>query len=67
MLRTRTFQSLKNELIRQNSPTRRFLASKPDFYDLTSDTATEVTDDMFDIMRSASRKDDVFGVCIVYD
>ncbi|KAI9248846.1 pyridoxal phosphate-dependent transferase [Phascolomyces articulosus] len=35
--------------------------SKLGFYDMTSDTATEVTDDMFDIMRSASRKDDVFG------
>ncbi|KAI9479568.1 pyridoxal phosphate-dependent transferase [Zychaea mexicana] len=29
---------------------------------MTSDTATEVTDDMFDIMKSASRKDDVFGI-----
>lgn len=31
-------------------------------YDMTSDTATEVTDDMFDIMKRASRKDDVFSV-----
>ncbi|KAI7876911.1 hypothetical protein K492DRAFT_239493 [Lichtheimia hyalospora FSU 10163] len=34
---------------------------RPDVYDMTSDTATEVTDDMFDIMKRASRKDDVFG------
>ncbi|KAI8645064.1 pyridoxal phosphate-dependent transferase [Parasitella parasitica] len=31
------------------------------FYDITSDTATEPTDDMFDIMKTASRGDDVFG------
>lgn len=37
-------------------------SSKPAVYDMTSDTATEVTDDMFDIMKRASRKDDVFGV-----
>ncbi|CDH55312.1 threonine aldolase [Lichtheimia corymbifera JMRC:FSU:9682] len=36
-------------------------SSKPAVYDMTSDTATEVTDDMFDIMKRASRKDDVFG------
>lgn len=35
---------------------------QPKIYDLQSDTATEPTDDMFDIMRSASRSDDVFGV-----
>ncbi|KAG2226777.1 hypothetical protein INT45_005742 [Circinella minor] len=61
MLRTTTSQRFKNGLIPRNISSRRFLASRPDFYDLTSDTATEVTDDMFDIMRSASRKDDVFG------
>ena len=33
------------------------------FFDITSDTATEPTDDMFDIMKTASRGDDVFGVC----
>ncbi|CEP12937.1 hypothetical protein [Parasitella parasitica] len=31
------------------------------FYDITSDTATEPTDDMFGIMKTASRGDDVFG------
>lgn len=30
--------------------------------DLTSDTATQPTDDMFDIMKLASRSDDVFAV-----
>lgn len=31
-------------------------------YDFTSDTATIPTDDMFDIMKMASRGDDVFAV-----
>ncbi|KAF1807535.1 pyridoxal phosphate-dependent transferase [Mucor lusitanicus] len=31
------------------------------FYDITSDTATEPTDDMFELMKSASKGDDVFG------
>lgn len=31
-------------------------------YDLLSDTATEPTDEMFDIMKLASRGDDVFAV-----
>lgn len=31
-------------------------------YDLQSDTATEPTDAMFDLMKSASRGDDVFAV-----
>jgi hypothetical protein len=30
--------------------------------DLQSDTATEPTDEMFDIMKSATRGDDVFAV-----
>lgn len=30
--------------------------------DLQSDTATEPTDEMFDVMKSASRGDDVFAV-----
>ncbi|KAI8084458.1 pyridoxal phosphate-dependent transferase [Halteromyces radiatus] len=30
-------------------------------YDLTSDTATQPTDEMFDIMKTASRGDDVFS------
>lgn len=34
----------------------------PKIFDLTSDTATEPTDDHFDMMKTASRKDDVFGV-----
>ncbi|KAI8980860.1 pyridoxal phosphate-dependent transferase [Pilobolus umbonatus] len=32
----------------------------PEIFDLTSDTATQPTDDMFDIMKKASRHDDVF-------
>lgn len=31
-------------------------------YDMTSDTATIPTDDMFDLMKTASRGDDVFAV-----
>lgn len=37
-------------------------SQQPKIYNLQSDTTTEPTDDMFDIMRSASRSDDVFGV-----
>ncbi|SAL98580.1 hypothetical protein [Absidia glauca] len=33
----------------------------PVVYDLTSDTATQPTDDMFDLMKTASRGDDVFS------
>lgn len=33
------------------------------FFDITSDTATEPTDEMFDMMKTASKGDDVFGVC----
>lgn len=36
------------------------------FFDITSDTATEPTDDMFELMKAASKGDDVFGVCIQY-
>lgn len=32
------------------------------FHDLQSDTATEPTDAMFDIMKTATRGDDVFSV-----
>ncbi|CAO0796069.1 unnamed protein product [Mucor circinelloides] len=31
------------------------------FFDITSDTATEPTDDMFELMKAASKGDDVFG------
>lgn len=31
------------------------------FFDITSDTATEPTDEMFDMMKTASKGDDVFG------
>lgn len=46
---------------------QRFFAStvriqQPLLVDLTSDTATQPTDDMFDIMKLASRSDDVFAV-----
>lgn len=37
-------------------------AEKPFIFDLTSDTATVPTDEMFDIMKSASRGDDVYQV-----
>jgi threonine aldolase len=33
-------------------------------FDLTSDTATQPTDEMFDMMKAAHRGDDVFGVNI---
>ncbi|KAI8139477.1 pyridoxal phosphate-dependent transferase [Fennellomyces sp. T-0311] len=59
MLRT---PLLRNFRLVQVSSSRRYLATaRPAVCDMTSDTATEVTDDMFDIMKSASRKDDVFG------
>lgn len=32
------------------------------FYDFRSDTVTAPTDEMFDLMKSASRSDDVFQV-----
>ncbi|KAL0092721.1 pyridoxal phosphate-dependent transferase [Phycomyces blakesleeanus] len=35
-------------------------SSKPAVYDLVSDTATIPTDDMFDVMKSATRGDDVY-------
>ncbi|CAO3594546.1 unnamed protein product [Absidia cylindrospora] len=31
-------------------------------YDITSDTATQPTDAMFDSMKTASKADDVFGM-----
>jgi threonine aldolase len=37
-------------------------ADKPFIYDLTSDTATIPTDEMFDIMKTATRGDDVYQV-----
>jgi hypothetical protein len=33
-------------------------------YDFRSDTVTKPTDEMFDIMRNASRGDDVFNVSV---
>ncbi|KAI8979396.1 pyridoxal phosphate-dependent transferase [Mycotypha africana] len=36
------------------------VVNRPPKYDLTSDTATQPTDEMFDIMKAASRGDDVF-------
>ena len=35
-------------------------------YDFRSDTVTKPTDEMFDIMRNASRGDDVFNVNVLY-
>lgn len=37
-------------------------AEKPFIFDLTSDTATIPTDEMFDIMKQATRGDDVYQV-----
>jgi threonine aldolase len=37
-------------------------ADKPFVFDLTSDTATIPTDEMFDIMKAATRGDDVYQV-----
>lgn len=37
-------------------------ADKPLIFDLTSDTATVPTDEMFDIMKAATRGDDVYQV-----
>ncbi len=54
--------SLCTRPIRCLSTTITTYHQQPKMYDLTSDTATEPTDDMFDIMKSASRSDDVFGV-----
>lgn len=40
------------------------LATDSYVQDMTSDTATIPTDEMFDIMKQASRGDDVFAVTI---
>jgi hypothetical protein len=37
---------------------------KAKLYDFRSDTVTAPTDEMFDIMKSASRSDDVFQVSV---
>lgn len=37
-------------------------ADKPFIFDMTSDTATIPTDEMFDIMKAATRGDDVYQV-----
>ena len=39
-------------------------AAREHVHDLTSDTATIPTDEMFDIMKTATRGDDVFGVSL---
>jgi hypothetical protein len=47
------------------SPNIRLFSSMPhssEVFDLTSDTATRPTDEMFDMMKSAHRGDDVFAV-----
>lgn len=41
-------------------------AEKPFIFDLTSDTATIPTDEMFDIMKAATRGDDVYQVILTY-
>lgn len=40
----------------------RTYTEKPFVFDLTSDTATIPTDEMFDIMKYATRGDDVYQV-----
>lgn len=40
-------------------------AEKPFIYDFTSDTATIPTDEMFDIMKAATRGDDVYQVGLI--
>lgn len=35
---------------------------RKEVFDLTSDTATQPTDEMFDMMKSAHKGDDVFAV-----
>ena len=40
-------------------------AAREHVHDLTSDTATIPTDEMFDIMKTATRGDDVFGVSLM--
>lgn len=42
--------------------TTRSYAPKPFVFDLTSDTATIPTEEMFDIMKLATRGDDVYQV-----
>jgi threonine aldolase len=41
-------------------------ADKPFIYDMVSDTATIPTDEMFDIMKAATRGDDVYQVKIKF-
>lgn len=44
-----------------NRPTMGYLKEKI-IYDMTSDTATKPTDQMFEIMKQATRGDDVYHV-----
>lgn len=63
----RSFSSAFSSSLFTFSRKSRYLSIMPHqnrFYDITSDTATEPTDDMFELMKSASKGDDVFGVCI---
>ncbi|KAI8071214.1 pyridoxal phosphate-dependent transferase [Gongronella butleri] len=41
---------------------RSFATLQPAVHDITSDTATRPTDAMFDVMKSATKEDDVFGM-----
>ncbi|KAI8095115.1 pyridoxal phosphate-dependent transferase [Gilbertella persicaria] len=65
MLSTRLF-SARRLFVRPDFYPARFFSTvnmtkQPQFFDLTSDTATEPTDDMFDMMKLAHRGDDVFN------
>lgn len=45
------------------SPATNVNTEKHSIFDMTSDTATIPTDEMFDIMKLATRGDDVYQVC----
>jgi hypothetical protein len=58
-----TFFPLSISLHKKMSPLATHIhAEKPFIFDLTSDTATIPTDEMFDIMKTATRGDDVYQV-----
>lgn len=52
-----------------NDQTHKSIECDPNakMYDFRSDTTTAPTDEMFDIMKSASRGDDVFEVSWLYN
>ncbi|CAO3651618.1 unnamed protein product [Cunninghamella blakesleeana] len=56
-----TIKQLKSKPI-YNGMINKTITTRWFTYDITSDTATKPTDDMFDLMKSASKADDVFGM-----